>query len=144
MEQNPKFGGTFGYGDSYLEALSCQIQVIRLYAILQDAARAVPTYSGKGPGYCYTTGRGPSFCLLGHVTGVFFCLYVKLFEPHLFNSVDFWSIMSCIIVDIELTDKNVINELLVFLTARFRDTHFVLQKCTNPQNKRFGAQETCK
>ena len=26
--------------------------------------------------------------------------------------------------------------------AIFRDTHFVLQKSTNPQNKRFGAQET--
>ena len=27
--------------------------------------------------------------------------------------------------------------------AKFRDTHFVLQKSTNPQNKRFGAQEIC-
>ena len=26
--------------------------------------------------------------------------------------------------------------------TKLRDTHFVLQKSTNPQNKRFGAQET--
>ena len=29
------------------------------------------------------------------------------------------------------------------LMAEFRDTHFVLQKSTNPQNKRFSAQEKC-
>ena len=27
--------------------------------------------------------------------------------------------------------------------ANLRDIHFVLQKSTNPQNKRFGAEETC-
>ena len=27
--------------------------------------------------------------------------------------------------------------------ASFRDTHFVLQKCTNPQSKRFGVHKTC-
>ena len=27
--------------------------------------------------------------------------------------------------------------------AKFRDAHFVLQKSTNQQNKRFGEQETC-
>ena len=28
--------------------------------------------------------------------------------------------------------------------AKFKDTHFVVQRITDPQNKRFGAQETCK
>ena len=28
--------------------------------------------------------------------------------------------------------------------AKFRYTHFVLQKGTNPQNKRFGVQEACR
>ena len=31
----------------------------------------------------------PNSCLLGHVTGLLFCLYVKLFLPSFFNSVDF-------------------------------------------------------
>ena len=29
------------------------------------------------------------------------------------------------------------------MMAKFRDTHFVLQKSKNPQNKLFGAQENC-
>ena len=64
-------------------------KVFRLHAILHDAAGAVQSHSGKGPGYCYMIGRGPNSCLLGHVTGLLFCLYVKLFLPSIFNSVDF-------------------------------------------------------
>ena len=56
-------------------------------------------------------GRGPNLCLLGHVTGLLFCLYVKLFLPSIFNCVDFWSSLSCIVLDIELTEKNIIEEL---------------------------------
>ena len=63
--------------------------VFRLHTILHDAAGAVRAQSGKGIGYCYMTGRGPISCLLGHVTGPLFCLYVKLFLPSFFNSVDF-------------------------------------------------------
>ena len=65
-------------------------KVFTLHAKLHDAAGAVPAHSGKGPGYCYMIGRGPSSCFLGHVTGLrLFCLYVKLFLPSIFNSVDF-------------------------------------------------------
>ena len=49
-------------------------KVFRLHAILHDAAGAVRAHSGKGLGYCYIIGRGPSSCLLGHVTGLLFCL----------------------------------------------------------------------
>ena len=62
--------------------------------------------------------------------------------PPNFNSVDFWSNMSCIVLDFELADKNVVKELEVFLRAKFRVTLFVLQKSTNPQSKRFALQET--
>ena len=51
MEQKFKFGGTIGYGDSYLEFLIRHFKVIRLHAILHDAAGAVGVHSGKGPGY---------------------------------------------------------------------------------------------
>ena len=54
--------------------------------------------------------------------------------------------MYCIVLDVELADKNVIKELGDWefsLMSKFRNTHFVLQKTTNPQNKRFGEQETC-
>ena len=42
-------------------------KVFRLHAILHDAAGAVRSHTGKGPGYCYKIGRGPNSCLLGHV-----------------------------------------------------------------------------
>ena len=48
--------------------------------------------------------------------------------------------MSCIVPDIELADKNLIKELGFFLTTKFRDTHFLFQKSTNPQNQQFVAQ----
>ena len=88
MDQKFKFGGTIVYGDSYLEFLFRHFKVFRLHAILHDAVGAVWAHSGKGPGYCYMIGRGPNSCLL-HVTGLLFCLYVKLFLPSIFNSVDF-------------------------------------------------------
>ena len=89
MDQKFKFGGLIGYGNSCLDSVFCYSKVFRLHAILQDAAGAVRAHSGKGPGYCYKIGRGPNSCLLGHVTGLFFCLYVKIFPPSIFNYVDF-------------------------------------------------------
>ena len=50
MDQNFKFGGTFGYGDSYLELLCHHFKVIGLHAILHDAAGAVRAHSGRGSG----------------------------------------------------------------------------------------------
>ena len=84
-----KFGGTIGYGDSYLKFLFRHFKVFRLHAVLHGAAGAVRARRGKGPGYCYTIGRGRKSCLLGHVTGLLFCLYVKLFLPSIINSVTF-------------------------------------------------------
>ena len=89
MDQQFKYGGTIIYGDSYLEFLFRHFKVFRLQAILHDAAAALRANSGKGPGYCYMIERGPNSCLLGHVTGLLFCLYVKIFLPSIFNSVDF-------------------------------------------------------
>ena len=89
FDQKFKFGGTIGYGDSYLGLLFRHFKVFRVHAILRDAAGAVRAHSGKGSGYCYMIGRGPNSCLLGHMTGLLFCLYVKIFLPSIFNSVDF-------------------------------------------------------
>ena len=89
MDQKFKFGGTNGYGNSCLDSVFCYSKVFRLPAKLHDAAVAVRSHSGKGPGYCYMIERGPNSCLLGHVTGLLFCLYAKIFLPSIFNSVDF-------------------------------------------------------
>ena len=89
MDQKFKLGGLIGYGNSYLDSVFCYSKVFRLHAILHDAVGAFRSHSGKGLGYCYMIGRGPKSCLLGHVTGLLFCLYVKLFLPSFFNRVDF-------------------------------------------------------
>ena len=89
MDRKFKFGGLIGYGNAYLDSVFRYSKVFRLQAILHDAAGAVRSYTGKGPGYCYLIGRGPNFCLIGHVTGLVFCFCVKLFLPSICNSVDF-------------------------------------------------------
>ena len=89
MEQKFKFGGLIGYENSYMDSVFRYSKVFRRHAILHDAAGAVRSYKDKGPGYCYMIGRGPNSCLLGHVTGLLFYLYGKLFLPSIFNSVEF-------------------------------------------------------
>ena len=89
MDQKLRFGGLIGCGKSCLDSVFRYSKVFRLHAILHDTAGAVRSHSGKVPGYCYMIGRGPNSCLLGHVTGLLFCLYVELFLPSVVISVDF-------------------------------------------------------
>ena len=86
INQNFGFGGTIGYGDSYLEFLFRHLKVFRLHVIQHDAAGAMPAHSGKGPGDVYMVGRGPNS---SHVTGLHFCFYEKLFLPSTINSDEF-------------------------------------------------------
>ena len=118
MDQEFRFGGLIGYGDSHLDKIFRFSKVFRLqlHAILHDAAGAVYIHNGKGPGYCYFIGRGPNSCLLGHVTGLLYCLYLKLFLPSIFNLVVL--VMSLIVLDIELAEKNVVKELVVFIDGQ--------------------------
>ena len=107
-------------------------KIFRLHAIVHDAA--------GGLGYCYEIGRGLNSCLLGHVTGLLFCLYVKLFLPSIFNSVDFWSSMSFILLDMELNGKNIVNELELFIHGLYKDFHFFHQRLLNLSMRRHGTQ----
>ena len=89
MRQKLNVGGTIRYGDSYLDSVFRYSEVVRLHAKLHDAAGAVRLQTGKEAGYCSEIGRDPNCCLLGHVTGLLFCLYVKIFLPSIFNLIDF-------------------------------------------------------
>ena len=79
IDQKFEFVGPIGYGNSNLDSIICYSKVFRLHAILHEAAGAVRSHTGKGPGYFYMIGREPNSCLLGHVTGLPICLYVILF-----------------------------------------------------------------
>ena len=48
--------------------------------------------------------------------------------------------MPCIVLDKELTEKNIIKELGLFLMVLYKDFHFVLQKLLNLKNRRHGTQ----
>ena len=60
MNQKYPFGGLIGYGNSCLDSVLRYSKVFRLHAILHDAAGAVRSYKGNGPGCCYMIGRGPN------------------------------------------------------------------------------------
>ena len=113
--RNIKIRWNYWLWELVLETIVPSFKFFRLHAKLHDAAGALRAYSAKGPGYCYMIGRGPKSCLLGHVTRLLFCLYVKIFLPSIFNSVDFWNRMSGIVLDIELPEKNIIKELGLYI-----------------------------
>ena len=124
MDQKFRLGGSIGYGDSYLEFLFPQFKVFRLHGFLHAADGAVRAHSGKGRSYCYLFGRGPNSCSLSHVTGLISCLYKKVFLPFIFNPVDFWSSISCIVLDIELTYINVFRDMGVFIDGKVQGYSF--------------------
>ena len=137
MNQKFIFGGTIGYGDSYLEFFIRHFKVFRLHAILHDAAWAVWAHSGERSSYCSMIGRGLISCFLGHVTGLLFCFYVKLFLLLIFHSVDFWSSIYWIVLDIEVADKNVIKGLVVFIDDKVQGYLFRPPKKYKPTKQAF-------
>ena len=130
-----KFGGTIGYGDSYLEFLFRHFKVFTLQAILHDAAGAVQAHSGRGFGYCYMIGRGPISRLLGQVTELLIWLYVKIFLPSNFSSVDFWNSLTLIVPDIELTGKHIIKELGLYIDGSLQKYLFCPPKKCKPNKQ---------
>ena len=135
MDQNNNFGGTISYGDSYLEFVFRHFKVVRLHAILHDAAVVVRAHSGKGLGYCYMIGRRPNSCLLDHVSGLLFFLYVEVFLPSIFNSVDFWNSISLIVLDIELTKKNILEESGLYVDGSLQGFPFCPRETFKPNEQ---------
>lgn len=75
------YGGNIGAGDSYLEPLLNSIKIIRLHAVIHDACGFMKTMYDIGPGYCYLSPiRCPNSCYLGHISGILFCVSLKLFS----------------------------------------------------------------
>ena len=81
-------------------------------------------------------GQGNS-SLLGHVTGLLLCLYLELFLPSIFNSVDFWTSVSCIVLDIELAYKNNNKDLGVFNDGKGKGYSFQPPKNYKPTKQSF-------
>ncbi len=80
-------GGIIGIGDSKLHDVLKYSKVLRLHAILHDAAGFMKDMYDVGPGYAYVTGKLPNWCMLGHVTGISYCIFLKLFSE-LYPDID--------------------------------------------------------
>ena len=91
--------------------------------------------TGKGSGICNTNGQGRNCCLLGHVTGLLFCLYLKFLLPSNFNSFDFWINLPLIVLDIELTEKNIIKHLGLFIDGSLQGFPFCPPKIFKPNKQ---------
>ena len=115
----------------------CHSEVLGLHAKLHDAAAAMRPHSGKRPGPCYMIRRGPKSCLLGHVTGLLLCLYVKLNLLSIFNPVYLWSGVSCLALGIELSDEYIIKRLRVFSDGNVQDYSFCPPKKYKPTKQAF-------
>ena len=88
MDQKFPFGGLIGYGNSCMDYFFAKSKIFRLHAILHDSAGSVKSTTTKGPGFCYVAPSLPSSCFLGHVTGLFFCLYVHVFASSVYALFD--------------------------------------------------------
>ena len=82
------YGGIIGIDNSRLDYVLGNFKFIRLHAILHDAAGYMKRQFNLGPGYCYMLSGLPNICIMGHVTGLTFCVGVKLFSS-------FYDILEC-------------------------------------------------
>lgn len=82
------YGGLVGRGNSCLDSIFNKSKLFRLHAILHDAAGSIKSYTEQGPGYCYMHGLLPNCCLMGHITGLLFCFYIKIFNSNLYKLFD--------------------------------------------------------
>ena len=82
------YGGLIGIENSRLDNYLKYSKVLRLHAILHDAAGFVKDLNSKGPGYCYAIDYSANSCFMGHVSGIAFCLFLKIFPPDIFHLLE--------------------------------------------------------
>ena len=81
-------GGIIGIDNSSLDTYLKSFKVLRLHAILHDASGFIAEYSQKGPGYSYVLPCPITNAYVGHLTGLFFCMFVKTFKRNLFSLLE--------------------------------------------------------
>ena len=86
------FGGLIGVDDSRLDRVFCFSKILRMHAVFHDASGFMKSYNNEGPGYCYVIGDFlPEYsnnCYLGHITGIAYCSFLKIFFKDIFDSFD--------------------------------------------------------
>ena len=82
------YGGLIGIDDSSLDNYLKNSKILRLHAILNDAAGFVDEVYNTGPIYCYMLPWKCNSRLIGHLGGITFCLFVKLTRPELYQLLE--------------------------------------------------------
>ena len=82
------YGGIIGIDNSSLDTYLKSFKVLRLHAILHDASGFIAEYSQKGPGYSYVLPCPITNVYVVHLTGLFFCMFVKIFKRNLFSLLE--------------------------------------------------------
>ena len=72
------YGGLIGIDNSSLDEYLNYSKVLRLHAILHDATGFVHKVYNTGPTYCYMLPWKSNNSLIGRLSGITFCFYVKL------------------------------------------------------------------
>lgn len=82
------FGGIIGRGDSKLDQFLSWSKVMRLHAVVHDAAGYMKREFSCGPGYCYVFTKFPiNSCALGHLTGILVCAFIAIKYFHFFRKL---------------------------------------------------------
>lgn len=84
-----KDGGLIGYGHSInTNKLLSRFKLLRLHAAFHDAFGYMKTHYNVGPGYSYVCSSAlPSSCFVGHISGVLYWLYVKIFHSSSYDNI---------------------------------------------------------
>ena len=84
------YGGLIGIDNFSLDKYLNDSKILRLHAILPDAAGFVHEVYNTGPTYCYMLPWKRNNSLIGHLSGITFCLYVKLTKQCLYQLLERW------------------------------------------------------
>ena len=82
------YGGLIGIDNSSLDKYLKVSKILRLYAILNDAGGFIYDIYNEGPGYSYIFPWKSSNCFSGHLSGILFCLYIKIFCPSYYHLLE--------------------------------------------------------
>ena len=88
INEKAPFGGIIGIGDSKLEKVFGKFKIFKLHAVLHDAAGFMKTNYSMGPGYVYFSNQFSRLnsCLLGHVSGIIYCIYLSIVYKKVYES----------------------------------------------------------
>ena len=82
------YGGLIGIDNSSMDRFLKDSKILRLHAILHDAAGYIQEYCKQGPGYAYMLPCDINSPFAGHIIRIAFCWYTKLFKPITFHLLE--------------------------------------------------------